>query len=180
MQKGRAEAPPFLFAAIPVMSENTRRSFLRGRFSERGGPLRPPWSLLESAFLNVCTRCGDCVRACPTHILVARDGAYPGVDFTQGECTFCGDCVSHCANGALQRIEGRAPWSARAAIGEQCLARQKVECRICGEQCEAGAIRFPPQLGGIAQPVLNQDRCTGCGACLAPCPTQAIAITPST
>lgn len=158
------------------MSENKRRDFLRGRFSDRDGALRPPWSLAESDFLDACTRGGDCVRACPTHILVAGDGGYPIVDFTRGECTFCGDCATRCASGALRRAEGKAPWSARAVIGERCLARQKIECRVCGEQCAAGAIRFPPLIGGMAQPVLDQERCTGCGACLAPCPTQAIAI----
>ena len=158
------------------MSENKRRDFLRGRFSDGSGALRPPWSLAESDFLDACTRCGDCVRACPTHILVAGDGGYPIVDFTRGECTFCGDCATRCASGALRRAEGKAPWSARAVISERCLARQKIECRVCGEQCAAGAIRFSPLIGGMAQPVLDQERCTGCGACLAPCPTQAIAI----
>jgi ferredoxin-type protein NapF len=159
-----------------MTTPDSRRNFLRGNFSLRQGPLRPPWALAEADFLQACTRCGDCVDACPTHIVVSRDAGYPSIDFAAGECTFCGDCATVCATGALKRSGEQAPWQALAAINEPCLARQRVECRICGDQCAAGAIRFPLRAGGIALPVLDQERCTGCGACVGPCPVQAIAV----
>lgn len=68
------------------------------------------------------------------------------------------------------------PWTIRASIGEHCLALQRVECRICGDQCTVGAIKFQPRVGGVAQPVVDNARCTGCGACVAPCPTRAIGV----
>lgn len=154
----------------------SRRNFLRGRFSARKGPLRPPWALFEDDFLSACTRCGDCSRSCPTYIIIEQ-GGYPTIDFGEGECTFCGDCVTACKAGALRRGEGQAPWSIRASIGEDCLAVQRVECRVCGEQCEAGAIRFQPQAGGVALPTVDKAQCTGCGACVASCPTRAISVT---
>ena len=43
----------------------------------------------------------------------------------------------------------------------------------------AGAIRFRPTLGGVSQPELDRAACTGCSACVAPCPTHAIACRPS-
>ena len=64
----------------------------------------------------------------------------------------------------------------RARIAETCLAEAGVECRICGENCPTGAIRFRPRLGGVAQPQLDVAACTGCGACFAPCPTRAIVV----
>jgi ferredoxin-type protein NapF len=155
---------------------SSRRNFLRGRFSVRKGPLRPPWALAENAFLDACTRCGDCVRACPTHVIHDRDSGYPGIDFKAGECTFCGACADACKKGALKKTEGAAPWQARAAIGEQCLAQHRIECRICGDQCEARAIRFPLRAGGVAAPALDRDACTGCGACVATCPAGAIKV----
>jgi ferredoxin-type protein NapF len=155
---------------------SSRRNFLRGRFSARKGPLRPPWALAESDFLHACTRCGDCVSACPTGVITGHDAGYPAIDFAAGECTFCGDCAAACTKGALKRTEGQAPWTAQAAIGEQCLAQRRIECRICGDQCEAGAIRFPLRAGGIAVPVLDSTRCTGCGACVAPCPASALSV----
>jgi ferredoxin-type protein NapF len=154
---------------------DNRRNFLRGRFSTRPVPLRPPWALAEADFLQACTRCGDCIGACPTHIITS-DSGYPTIDFAKGECTFCGDCAAACAPRALMRSDEQLPWSARAVINEPCLAQQRVECRICGDQCAAAAIRFPPLLGGIAFPALDPERCTGCGACVAPCPVRAIVV----
>lgn len=151
-----------------------RRNFLRGQFARGQGPLRPPWALGEAAFLERCTRCGDCARACPTGIIVMCDSGYPAVDFQRGECRFCGDCVTVCAPGALQRDAERPPWTIRARLGESCLAARRIECRVCGEQCDAQAIRFPPRAGGPPLPEIDVSRCAGCGACIAPCPVGAL------
>lgn len=157
------------------MVDLSRRGFLRGR-SRPKAQIRPPWALPASDFADRCTRCNDCLRACPQGILVAGDGGYPTVDFSRGECTFCGDCVTACQTLALQQKTGMAAWQIRATIGEGCVARKSVECRICGEQCGESAIRFVPQAGGIAQPQLDASRCTGCGACVGPCPVAAITV----
>jgi len=153
----------------------SRRQFLRGRFSPRQAPLRPPWALAEDAFLAACTRCGDCIRACPQGILV-EDGGYPRVEFGKGECTFCGDCVAACQPRALQRQDQQPPWRLLPVIAETCLARKGVVCRSCGDVCAAVAIRFRPQLGGSALPEVDPSRCTGCGGCVAPCPARAIEL----
>jgi ferredoxin-type protein NapF len=155
---------------------SSRRNFLRGRVATHRAQPRPPWALAEAAFTERCTRCGDCARACPTRIVRQGDGGYPTVDFSAGECTFCGECAARCQPGALLRKEGAPAWTLRATIGDGCLAKRFVECRVCGEMCDAGAIRFRPQLGGIAQPELDTTACNGCGACVASCPTGAIAV----
>lgn len=158
------------------MVDLSRRSFFRGRPRPRT-ELRPPWALQENAFIDHCTRCNDCVKACPTQIIVIGDGGYPTVDFSLGECTFCGDCVSRCQPKALVRLEPeQAAWTYKATIGEDCLPRQGVECRVCGDFCDARAIRFPPRLGGSPLPEIDAETCTGCGACVAPCPVTAIGI----
>lgn len=159
----------------------SRRGFLRGRIRAEAQVLRPPWAVEAALFEARCTRCADCLQACPTGIVVAGPGGFPTVDFGRGECTFCGDCVSACRTRALERGAGAGrPWLLRAAIGDDCLARRGVDCRVCGEVCQAGAIRFRPTVGGVAQPVFDADRCTGCGACHAPCPVGAIALTTET
>ncbi len=155
-----------------------RRNFLRGRLSGRPATLRPPWAGDEDDFVSACTQCGDCARACPTHVIVRGDGGYPAIDFGKGECTFCAACVSACAPGALKRRGDMLPWTNRASIGDACLARNQVECRVCGEMCEVGAIRFRPQAGSVALPELDAEACIACGACVAPCPVGAIGITP--
>ncbi|HEX6362524.1 MAG TPA: 4Fe-4S dicluster domain-containing protein [Albitalea sp.] len=64
------------------------------------------------------------------------------------------------------------------AIGSACLAQRGVECRICGEACATGAIRFRPQAGGASRPVLDLARCSACGDCVRPCPVGAVSVAP--
>src|SRR5574343_983098 len=157
------------------MVDLARRAFFRGKPKAKV-QMRPPWALSEDAFIEGCTRCYECLAACPTHILIKGDGGYPTVDFQDGECTFCGDCVTACRPQALKRLPDQAAWPYKARIGEDCLPRQGVECRVCGDFCEPRAIRFVPRLGGSPLPELDPATCTGCGACVAPCPTVAIQI----
>ena len=152
-----------------------RRSFLRGRPGDKAPPLRPPWALPEAEFNACCTRCGDCLPACPTGLLQKGPGNFPFADFSAAYCNFCGHCVDVCQPRALQR-QITPPWELIAQIDDTCLARQQVVCRTCGETCEVGAIRFPPRIGGVAQPELSFADCTGCGECLSACPTGAITI----
>jgi len=155
----------------------SRRAFLGVTRSSQGSPVRPPWALAESDFVDTCTRCSACIEACPTGLLVRGDGGYPEADFTPGRapegCTFCTDCRTACTPGALRANEA---WQLKAVFSADCLAERNVICRTCGESCEVRAIHFPPRLGGVAGPQLDALACTGCGACLADCPTRAIRV----
>jgi ferredoxin-type protein NapF len=117
-----------------------------------------------------------CIDACPEQIIVIGDGGYPTIDFKRGECTFCADCVSACKPLALVRGEDQPGWTHKAVIADSCLPHRGVECRVCEDFCDARAIRFSPRLGGSPLPVIAAEKCTGCGACLAPCPVNAISI----
>lgn len=158
------------------MVDLARRGFFRGRPRPQA-QIRPPWALAEDAFVDRCSRCNDCLAACPTRILIAGDGGYPTVDFGRGECTFCSACVEACQPQALfKQSPEAAPWALKAVVGDSCLPRHGVECRVCGEHCDASAICFRPRLGGSSLPEIDNERCTGCGACAAPCPTRAISL----
>ena len=157
------------------MVDASRRGFLRGRPRPRA-EMRPPWAAPESVFIDRCTRCGDCLTACPQGILVPGDGGFPTVDFSQRECSFCGECAAACQPLALVRREGLPAWTGKALVSDACLPRRGIECRVCGDFCAVRAIRFPPRLGGSPLPEVNLETCTGCGACVAPCPTAAITI----
>jgi ferredoxin-type protein NapF len=74
--------------------------------------------------------------------------------------------------GRRNAAERRVP----VAIAPACLAQRGVECRICGEACDTGAIRFAPRPGGAAQPVLDLARCSACGDCVRPCPVGAVSV----
>lgn len=166
----------------------SRRDLLSGQKLTAGPAFRPPWALAEQAFAGLCTACGECVKHCEEGILTAPAAGLPNVDFTRGECTFCGACAAACPTGALDnkaRRAGAPAWQLRALIGEACLAGANIVCRVCGERCDARAIHFPAAIGGTARPTLDPRACTGCGACVAPCPAGAInlvdpAATPAT
>lgn len=153
-----------------------RRQFLGIGRNKKSAPVRPPWAMDEALFLAACSRCGDCLKACPESILIKENAeGYPIVDFRIGECTFCGDCATICPTTALDQSLPD-PWALKAHISGRCLPMQQVICTTCAEQCEEKAITFLPRAGVVSQPTLNTDACTGCGACVAPCPAQAVEV----
>lgn len=164
-------------ATFRTSMDPARRLFLRGKISvESSAPIpRPPWVAgNEKNFTEMCTRCNACIEICPTQIIFAGDAGYPEVRFTANGCNECGKCVEACQPKALNITPQRLPWRWKVMIDSNCLAQKNVECRICGETCDHSAIRFRPVLGGIALPELSKAVCTGCGHCVATCPTQAM------
>lgn len=153
----------------------SRRQWLKGNFSGKPNEPTPPWAIKQ--FFESCSRCDACIAACPTRILVRGDGGFPRVDFRSGECSFCGACAEACQARALVRRDGAPPWKLVAAIDDSCLCFANVICRSCGEQCDADAIHFTLVAAAVARPSVAADRCSGCGACVAPCPNGAILIT---
>ncbi|CAG0961815.1 adenylylsulfate reductase, subunit B [Burkholderiales bacterium] len=166
--RGRGAAP----------SADARDAFLFE--APRAPVLLPPWSLRADAFEGACTQCGECVDACPTHVLKLAARAVE-VDFADGECTFCGACVAACPEPAFDVAAHAAsapPWNVVARVDETCLARLGVACQSCGEACEAHAIRFRPRAGSVPEPRVDATLCTGCGACVRVCPASAIEVRP--
>jgi ferredoxin-type protein NapF len=154
---------------------HSRRGFLRGHIRSGPPPLRPPWALAEADFMARCTRCGNCAVICPTKIVRIHEG-YPQLDFSAGLCTFCAECVRVCMPAALRREGEARPWQIIAVAADSCMAHTGVDCRICGEHCDESAIHFSPRVGGPPLPEIRSDLCTGCGACVAPCPVMAIRV----
>ncbi|WP_373976027.1 ferredoxin-type protein NapF [Chitinibacter sp. SCUT-21] len=149
----------------------SRRSLLFGRkpAQEPVNVFRPPWA--NERFTDICTRCAECITVCPSQVIVKGDAGFPEIDYKYGECTFCGECRDVCQPKALSAED---PWHRHVQIGAQCIAYSGVDCRVCGEVCDTAAIKFALQVGTVAQPQLNIDACTGCGACMTSCPTAAI------
>lgn len=170
------------------LPDRSRRFFLRGKIAAPPpSAVRPPWAGVESAFLERCARCDDCIGSCPENILIRGDGGYPEVNFKRGECTFCGTCVDRCKTSALsfpmyadepEKLR-RDAWDLEVNFASNCLSLNAVVCRACGDNCEPRAIRFQLKTGGIAEPHLSLADCTGCGACASICPVDAILIKPA-
>jgi ferredoxin-type protein NapG len=147
--------------------------------------VRPPGALPEQQFLETCSRCGECVRACPVHAIrlqpsgIAGDGA-PYIDIETQPCAMCEslECMHRCPTGALVQIGrdqiemGTASWHE-----ERCVRPSGGSCSICVDHCPVGAAAI--ELDGN-RVLVHETGCTGCGVCQHDCPTwpKSITVTP--
>jgi ferredoxin len=67
----------------------SRLQFLRGDYSGRNSPIRPPWARSEKIFITLCDGCGSCIEKCPSRIIRRGRAKFPQIDFGSGECRNC-------------------------------------------------------------------------------------------
>lgn len=137
--------------------------------------LRPPYGSSESLFQSECVKCESkaCVTSCDEKIIFISDDGTPALDFKQNGCTFCDECANACEMDVLSlQNEETSSWiNAVFKISTQaCVAHNGVICYSCKEPCIDDAILF----NGLFNPVIDEEKCTGCGFCMSRCPTQAI------
>jgi len=136
--------------------------------------VRPPYSKNESLFQDRCKECENkaCATSCEEEIIVIKSDGTPILNFSKKGCTFCEECAKACESGVLDLSYRESDWiNARFIIEpNSCVAHNGVICFSCKEPCIEDAILF----NGMFNPVIDSDLCTGCGYCLARCPTKAI------
>jgi len=165
----------------------TRRDFFRSfakplqQSPKDASPLvvRPPYGLSESLFQSKCPTCIDqaCIASCEEKILYVGEDGTAQLNFAGSGCTFCDACAQACTGGVLNLEQSayREQIAAEFLIHTQaCVAHNQVICFSCKEPCIDDAILF----NGMFNPVIDRDRCTGCGFCISVCPVDAIACTP--
>jgi ferredoxin-type protein NapF len=115
---------------------------------------------------------------CPEDIIQAGDGGFPRLDFSRGECTFCGECTLDCEVELFHQnsADEPLPWLHKAVVSDACLTHFGIMCRSCEDACEPRALRFPLVAGAVPAPIIDAQICNGCGACVRPCPEQAISM----
>jgi ferredoxin-type protein NapF len=104
------------------------------------------------------------------------DGGFPIIDFSSSGCCLCGACARVCPTSAIGKDTTRRAFAWHVEVSSGCLTHHGVECRVCGDLCDTGVLRFVPAVGGIRQMRVDLAACTGCGACVAPCPVAAISL----
>ena len=154
-----------------------KRTFFRKMAKGGGDLIRPPWSVEEYLFVELCRNCNACVEACPETIIQFDSRKQPFLNFHSGECTFCADCVTVCDTGALHKTHPDAqPWDTSVSLKQGCLSEQNTLCRSCGEVCQYDALHFPRNMTAITKPEIDTEQCIGCGACVSICPTEALDV----
>ena len=149
-------------------------------------PLRPPGAVAEDVFNGLCTRCGNCARVCKSGIILPDSGQAgilgllaPVISYEKNYCLEdCADCTKVCPSGALQPldIEQKRRYIIGEALvdGDLCLVTlAQKDCDACVAACPFDAIRIHwDEEQYVAYPLIDADRCNGCGACEAVCPTE--------
>jgi MauM/NapG family ferredoxin protein len=166
---------------------------------EKNAILRPPGARKGEAFLELCIRCGNCMKVCPTHVLQPSrlEKGFPGLwspifdgehSYCEYKCTLCGRV---CPTGAIRELDASAKEKEKIAIAvidrKLCLPWAKGEpCIVCEEHCPVStkAIALEEQLSPAGKklklPRVISETCVGCAICRDKCPVEpkkAITIT---
>jgi ferredoxin len=163
----------------------------------RPAPIRPPGSVPEEQFLQMCIRCGECFKACPSKVLQpvgfkqGLEGLWtPELNTSFAGCeTSCNNCGQVCPTGAIRAVPLVEKREARLGLAilnlQTCLPiAGKQACQLCVDECTAAgynAIEFnrvhaevdeqgmPIEGTGFLAPVVVHDKCVGCGLCQTRC-----------
>jgi ferredoxin len=160
-------------------------------------PIRPPGSVPEEQFLQLCIRCGECFKACPNNVLQPMSFQHglvglwtPEVVADWAGCeSSCNACGQVCPTGAIRALPLEIKKTVRMGLAivdpATCLPWANREaCQLCVDECVAAgyhAIEFtrvhtqvdemgaPIADSGYVAPVVLADRCVGCGLCQTRC-----------
>ncbi len=160
---------------VQAIADKTRR--LRRSF------LRPPGAVAEPFFLQVCSRCDDCIDSCPHNAIRRAGPKYGRAEGTpviwpwKTPCHLCEDlpCIVSCQTEALLSLNRHDVSMGVASIDrETCYAWQGQPCEYCHDSCP-----FPGEAIRIEEkrPRVVDSRCVGCGLCEYYCPVNPAAIT---
>ena len=152
----------------------------------RETPIVPPGALSAKNFAQHCTACQLCVQVCPNQVLRPSTGLMnmmqPEVSYERGYCRpECTKCSEVCPAGAIRPIDraekssiqvGHAVW-----VEKNCIVNtDNISCGNCARHCPTGAIQMVPKDANdpksLKIPVVNTERCIGCGACENLCPSR--------
>jgi ferredoxin len=148
--------------------------------------LVPAGSLSLKNMDQRCTGCQLCISKCPNNVLrpstSLSDMLQPTMEFDRGYCRpGCTVCSHVCPTGAITEIcckkktsisIGYAVWVEKNCV----VATDGVECGNCQRHCPTGAIMMveSQKYDGRKIPVINTDKCIGCGACEYLCPARPL------
>jgi MauM/NapG family ferredoxin protein len=155
--------------------------------------VRPPGARAERDVLALCSRCGQCMKVCPTNVLqpaltrAGVEGVFtPQMDYRLSYCDWaCSECGKVCPTGAIMPLTLEAKRTTK--IGRAYIDRNRCipwadykTCLVCQELCPIPDkaimlrnVEVEDQLGKkvrLGRPEVIAERCIGCGICENACP----------
>ena len=181
-----------LFAAAATVEAQTKKvdgglAVIEDKqIPERATPIVPPGAWSARHFAQHCTGCQLCVSECPNDVLRPSTDLeklmQPEMSYERGYCRpECTRCSEVCPAGAIKPITKEDKSSTRIGhavwVKKNCIPmRDYIECGNCARHCPSGAILMvpsdPEDETSIRIPVVNVERCIGCGACENLCPAR--------
>jgi len=143
--------------------------------------LRPPGAVGEAIFLERCTKCSDCMKACPHESIVIHQDGTPIIYPDQMPCYLCDDtpCIAACATEALLPVGSVNEARMGVAVINHRLCTAGQGCHACVSKCPTDALTMDFDAQRL---VVAVERCVGCGMCEHVCRTVndhiAIRVTP--
>ena len=143
--------------------------------------LRPPGAVGEAIFLERCTKCSDCMKACPHESIVIHQDGTPVIYPDQIPCYLCDDtpCIAACATEALLPVVSVNEARMGVAVINHRLCTAGQGCHACVSKCPTDALTMDFDAQRL---VVAVERCVGCGMCEHVCRTVndhiAIRVTP--
>lgn len=181
-----------LFATSAVLKAQEKKvdgglaTILDKQIPDRTTPIAPPGAMGIRNFAQHCTACQLCISVCPNQVLRPSSGLttlmQPKVSYERGYCRpECTKCSEVCPAGAIRPITvadksaiqiGHAVW-----IKKNCVVlTDGVDCGNCARHCPTAAIQMvasdPDFSDSVKIPVVNTEKCIGCGACENLCPAR--------
>ena len=156
------------------------------RAPARSQPIIPAGADNIRSFRRRCTGCQLCVTTCPNQVLRPSDRVsgfmQPHISFERGYCRpECVKCSQVCPTGAIRPITtadksatqiGYAIWKKDLCV----VITDNVTCDLCSFKCPTAAISLIPQSANDQAspkiPMVDTNRCIGCGACEQLCPVR--------
>lgn len=155
---------------------------------DRETPIVPPGAFGVAHLAHHCTGCQLCITLCPNQVLRPskrlKSWMQPEMSYERGYCRpECTRCSSVCPSGAILPVTvaekaaiqlGNAVWSK-----DRCLVNTKgIRCGVCARHCPTGAIHMASRdrdnVASPRIPVIDPERCIGCGACENLCPSRPL------